>query len=171
MRSITCLIIGVAVFVATFTSCKNDKPTVSTISTKTTPEGSIVLADSLVYGIATQISENSDPNESEEFKLFLQKKLVNYIFEQLYAKKLKAYDFLTGEELSLKDLKKIEAAEGFSRSKVGKVQFNEQWYFDKNGVLNKRVNSMTFGIEHYSNQGTFLNYNALFTIRFNTTAQ
>jgi len=171
MKSYKYLIVGYVIIAASIISCKNDRTAVPISITKTNPEGSIILTDSLVYGIVTHTSQDADPLENEEFKTFLQENLINYIFDQLYAENLKAFDFFSGKELTIKEIKKIEKTEGFSRSRVGKVQFNEQWYFDKNGVLNKRVNSMTFGVEHYSNQGTFLNYNALFTINFKRNVQ
>lgn len=159
-------IVGLVALITTISSCNNDKPSVSALSTKTNPEGSFVLIDSLVYGIATHPSENIDSTEYEAFKSFLQEKLINYVFEQIYTGKLKAFDFATDKELTIKEVKELEKKQGFSRSKVGKVQFDEQWYFDKHGVLYKRVNSMTFGVESYSNAGNFVNYNALFKVKF-----
>jgi hypothetical protein len=165
MRRFNFLIIGLVALIATIISCNNDKPNISTL-TKQNPEGSAILIDSLVYGISTHPSENIDPYENEAFKSFLQDKLINHIFEQIYSGKIKAFDFFTDKELTIKEVKELEKKQGFSRSKVGKVQFDEQWYFDKNGVLNKRVNSMTFGVESYSNTGNFVDYNALFKIKF-----
>jgi len=172
MRKIHCILLGCAALTVMLISCNSDKTSVVKSSEKTTDsKGAYVLTDSLVYAIATRTSENADSTENDEFKLFLQEKLIGYIFRQLYDERLKAYDFFTDKELSIKELKKIEAAEGFSHSKVGKVQFNEQWFFDKNGALNKRVNSMTFGVESFSNQGNFIGYKALFKIKFKPIAQ
>ena len=169
MRKISLLIIGLAI---AFISCNNEKESVNKVSEKSINlDGALVLTDSLIYSIATHPSENKDSSELAGFNLFLQKKLIDYIFKQIYSEKLKAYDFFSEKELSVNEVKEIEKTEGFNRSEVGKVQFNEQWLIDNNGMLIKRVKSMTLGIEHYSNQGTFLNYNALFTIKFNTTAQ
>lgn len=169
MKKIGILLFGVAMAI---TSCNNGKTSAVKLSEKSAvPDSALVLTDNLIYGIATHASENVDSSELLEFNKFLQGKLIDYIFEEIYGGRLKAYDFLSEKELTVNEVKDIEKAEGFTRSKVGKVQFNEQWLIDKNGVLLKRVNSMTLGIEHYSKQGTFLNYNALFTIRFNTTAQ
>ena len=159
-------------FTIALISCNNQKPSVSKNSDKSSIlNGAIVLTDSLIYGIATRASQNVDSSELVAFNSFLQGDLIDYLFKEIYSEKLKAYDFFSGKELSVDEVKEIEKSEGFKRSKIGKVQFNEQWIVDKNGMLFKRVNSMTLGIEHYSVQGTFLNYNALFTIRFNTTAQ
>ncbi len=160
------------VLAITIVSCKNEKSPFSGVSEKSTSiEGKLVLTDSLVYGIATRANENADSSELIEFNTFLQGKLFDYVFNQLYEGKLKAYDFLSDEELSIDDVKAIEKTNGFIRSKVGKVQFNEQWFIDKNGNLLKKVNSMTLGVERFSKQGTFVGYNALFKIKFNTTAQ
>jgi hypothetical protein len=166
MRRIRYLVGGLVLFTLAFNSCKNDKKATSEFSNNSTVKEANVLTDSLVYGIVTQVSENIDPYENESFKTFLQNTLINSIFEQLYDGKFKAYDILSDKLLTIKELKEIEATEGFSRSKVGKAQFNEQWYYDNNGKLNKRVNSISFGLESYSNQGTFYGYKALFKVKF-----
>ncbi len=166
MRKITLLIACLTILLV---ACNNNKPSENTAKTST--DESKVLADNLVYGIATRPSENADSSELVQFGNFLQKDLINFIFDEIYSGRLKAYDFFTEKELSIEDVKTIEKAEGFDRKKVGKVQFNEKWAVDKNGTLIKRVNSMTFGIEHYSEQGTFLNYNALFNVKFKVNAQ
>ncbi|NVO11360.1 MAG: hypothetical protein HXX16_15470 [Bacteroidales bacterium] len=160
------ILIGLFVTAIAFASCKNNTTEVAKTTDKITTINANTLADSLVYGIVTHASENIDPYENDRFKSFLQDKLISSIFEKLYEGRLKAYDFFSDKELSIKEIREIEKAKGFNRSKVGKVQFNEQWYFDKSGVLNKRVNSMTLGIESYSNQGSFTGYNALFTVKF-----
>lgn len=169
MNKINLLIIGFAIAVI---SCNNEKTQENKLSERSkTLEGATILADSLVYGIATHPSENVDSSEIVEFNKFLKADLINYIFNQVYSGKFKAYDFFSEKELSIKEVKEIEKVEGFNRSKVGKVQFNEQWLVDKDGAFVKRVKSMTLGVERYSTQGTFVGYNALFKIKFNITAQ
>jgi len=166
MRKITLLLSCLTILLV---ACNSNKSSENTAKTST--DETKVLADNLVYGIATRPSENADSTELVPFGDFLQKDLINFIFDEIYSGRLKAYDFFTDKELSIDDVKTIEKSEGFDRKKVGKVQFNEQWTVDKNGTLIKRVNSMTFGIEHYSEQGTFLNYNALFNVKFKVNAQ
>lgn len=166
MRKITLLLSCLTILLV---ACNSNKSSENTAKTST--DESKVLADNLVYGIATRPSENADSSELVQFGDFLQKDLINFIFNEIYSGRLKAYDFFTDKELSIDDVKTIEKAEDFDRKKVGKVQFNEQWLIDKKGGLIKKVNSMTFGIEHYSEQGTFLNYNALFNVKFKVSAQ
>jgi len=169
MKKISIIIIGLAIAII---SCNNEKPSAVKNSAKLTmADGEFILTDSLIYGIATHASENIDSSELVGFSKFLKEKLIDYIFQQVYAGKLTAYDFFSEKELSIHEVKELEKMDGFNRSKVGKVQFDEQWLIDKNGVLIKRVNSMTLGIEHFSNQGNFIGYNALFKIKFNATAQ
>lgn len=167
MKKITLILVCLA---AVISACNSNKPSEDTkkISSDETIK---ILTDNLVYGISTRPSDNADSSELVQFGNFLQKDLINFIFEEIYSGRLKAYDFFSEKELSIEDVKTIEKSEGFDRKKVGKVQFNELWYVDKNGMLIKRVNSMTFGIEHYSEQGTFLNYNALFNVKFKVNAQ
>ena len=166
MKSVNILLIGLAVLTLATTSCNNRKSEVVKTNFSVTPEGSTVIADSLIYGIETHENENSDLSENEAFKTFLQDKLINYVFDQIYSGKLKAYDFFSDKELSIKEVREIEKAEWFSRSKVGKIQFDEQWYVDKDGILRKRVYSIILGVENYSNQGNFINYKALFKVKF-----
>lgn len=169
MKKISILIVGFAIALI---SCNNEKPSENKPSEKSVSlDGATVLADNLIYSIATHASENVDSSELVEFNKFLKGELINYIFTQIYSGKLKAYDFFSEKELSINEVKDLERAEGYDRSKVGKVQFNEQWLMDKNGMLIKQVNSLTFGIEHYSNQKTFIGYKALFKVKFKTTDQ
>jgi len=169
MKKINLLIIVLAVGII---ACNNEKSkVVKLVGESPIPDVKIVLIDSLTYSIATHASENVDSTELAGFKFFLQGDLIDYIFKQIYEGNLKAYDFLSDEELSIDKVKEIENTDGYERTKVGKVQFNEQWFVDKTGMLLKRVNSMTLGVERFSKQGTFIGYNALFTIKFNTTAQ
>jgi len=166
MKTVNFLLIGIAMLAITTISCNNNKSEVSKVKLEVTPEGSTILADSLIYGIETHENENSDISENEAFKSFLQEKLINYLFDQIYSGNLKAYDFFSDKELSIKEVREIEKAEWFSRSKVGKIQFDEQWYIDKDKSLRKRVKSMTLGVESYSNQGNFIGYRALFKVKF-----
>ena len=166
MKTVNFLLIGIAMLAITTISCNNNKSEVSKVKLEVTPEGSTILADSLIYGIETHENENSDISENEAFKSFLQEKLINYLFDQIYSRNLKAYDFFSDKELSIKEVREIEKAEWFSRSKVGKIQFDEQWYIDKDKSLRKRVKSMTLGVESYSNQGNFIGYRALFKVKF-----
>lgn len=166
MKSVNILLIGIAVLTMATTSCNSKKTEVAKVNFAITPEGATVIADSLIYGIETHENENSDISENEAFKSFLQEKLINYLFDQIYSGNIKAYDFFSDKELSIKEVREIEKADWFSRSKVGKIQFDEQWYIDKDKILRKRVRSMTLGVESYSNQGNFIGYKALFKVKF-----
>jgi len=146
-------------------SCKNEvKLENKSTAVRTLPKGSILVADSVIYDVVIRDIDHEDPWESERLKTFKQDVFVDNIFDQLYEGKLFAYDFYTGEELTIKKIKEIEKAEGFSRTKVSKIQFNEQWSIDSLGVLNKQINYMTFGLESYSLQGTFTGHKALFKV-------
>lgn len=165
------LILGITICIA-ITSCGNkgnDK--MMQLNTKPLPQGSILVADSIIYDVVIRALDTTDTWDSERLKTFKQDVYIDNIFDQLYKGKLTACDFYTGNKLSVKDIKDIESSEGYSRSKVSKVQFNEQWVIDSLGVLNKRINCMTLGIESYSHQGTFTGHKALFRVYPNSSAR
>lgn len=165
------LIIVLAICIA-FASCKNDGNSKLAQSNRAPlPKGSIIIADSIIYDVVIRAIDTSDTWESERLKTFKQDVYIDNIFDQIYKGELIAYDFYSGQKLSVKDVKDIEKSEGYSRSKVSKVQFNEQWVIDSLGVLNKHINSMTLGLESYSHQGTFTGHKALFKIYPRASAQ
>lgn len=120
----------------------------------------------MVYDVIIRDIDGEDPWEAERLQSFSQDTFVNYLFQQLYAGKYKAYHFETGKQLSVKEIRAIESQPGYNRSRVSKLQFNEQWYFDSTGVLNKRVNGITLGLESYSSQGTFKGHVGLLRVKF-----
>ncbi|MHC1704001.1 MAG: hypothetical protein AB9846_08835 [Tenuifilaceae bacterium] len=146
-------------------SCKNKNRLDNNYTpVETLPNGSILVADSIIYDVVLRDIDHEDPWESERLKSLKLDVFVDNVFDKLYQRELFAYDFYTGKELTLKDIKAIEDREGFSRTKVSKVQFNERWSIDSLGVLNKKINYMTFGLESYSLQGTFTGHKALFKV-------
>ena len=85
------------------------------------------------------------------------------VFEMAYSGKAKVYDFDTNEILTVKQLKKREKEEGFSRDKIGKIQFIESWYLNPDKVtFTKKVSSLVLGYETYDSQGQFRGYLPVF---------
>jgi len=153
--------------ILTIASCNQKRPQAEPIARDTRiPLKSVKVADSIVYDVIVRDIDGEDPWEAERLQTFSQDTFVNYLFQQLYAGKYKAYHFETGKQLSAKEIRAIESQPGYNRSRVSKLQFNEQWYFDSTGVLNKRVNGITLGLEAYSSQGTFKGHKALFRVKF-----
>ena len=129
------------------------------------------FADSIKYDVIIKPTDSEDAWEVERLQNFKQNSFIDYIFEQLYAGNFSAFDYETHKVLSIQEVKKIESAADFNRQNIGKIQFNEKWYIDSTGMLNKKINFLTLGIESYSNQKTFLGYKALFIVKFKPSDQ
>ena len=129
------------------------------------PKNSILIADTITVDVTLRAQDLTNIWEVEQHKYVNQKAFVDYIFNGIYQKQLKTYDFFTGEEMSVRDVKKIEAEPGYSRDFISKIQFKEFWYIDSAGNLQKRIFCYTLGYEKKSEQGTFMGHKALFTIR------
>lgn len=153
-------------------SCKSEvKQGLKSTEFSQISKGSTIVADSVLYDVIIRAMDKDDNWENERLKSLNQELFINYIFDNLYKEKLFAFDYITGERLSIKDIKKLEKSEGFLRSRISKIEFNEQWSIDSLGTLNKRINEMSFGIESYSSQGTFKGHLALFKVKANPNAR
>ena len=86
----------------------------------------------------------------------------------VYSQRAIAFDFDTNEKLTVKQVKQIEKKTGFSREKIGKIQFTESWYLNPDKVtITKKVSSLVLGYETYDSQGQFRGYLPVFRISLN----
>ena len=51
-------------------------------------------------------------------------KFIDSLFSLVYEGKATAYDYFSNEKMSLKQVKALEKEEGFSRDRIGKIQFS-----------------------------------------------
>lgn len=86
------------------------------------------------------------------------------ILQAVIKGRLKAYDFITEQPLSIDDIKKIDKAR--PRNTIGQIQFEEEWFYDeKECRLYKKVNALTWGYE--KRKGTDKNgFEAVFRVVF-----
>lgn len=116
-----------------------------------------------------------------------QKMLVNAIFDAIYEGRVKPYDFITDDPLSIEDVKAIESSidtiyiEDFEtgeiemkvvedelrRDEITKVFVKEDWYFDTaNFKMEKKVIGISLAIENYDENGNLRGYTPLFIVYF-----
>jgi hypothetical protein len=132
-----------------------------------TGEG-ILVADRIIQDI---IIRNTDPDNAwteESLKGMQQESLVDTIFNMVYSQRAIAFDFDTNEKLTVKQVKQIEKKAGFSRERIGKIQFTESWYLNPDKVtMTKKVSSLVLGYETFDSQGEFRGYLPVFRITLN----
>ncbi len=121
-------------------SCKNEN------SVKFSKNGLDVIADTITY---TAIIKNPDKTDTWTEQCLSRldiKAFSNLIFDEIYAGKLKPYNYQLGYVMTLEEVKEFEKE--YSRSRIGKALFTEEWYFDKkNTQMIKRVNSVMLAYE------------------------
>ncbi|OFX84972.1 MAG: hypothetical protein A2W99_16340 [Bacteroidetes bacterium GWF2_33_16] len=142
--------------------CK-PKPTEQVIYFETA-ETFTVIADTIITDV---VIKNPTDDEWVDYTLrYLDKTiLVDQIFEAVYTKKLVPYDFFNDTQLTIEQIKEIEADPDFSRDKIGKVQFEEKWYFDKkNNTMIKKVHSIMLAFELYNAEGEIKGYKPTFKV-------
>jgi hypothetical protein len=107
-----------------------------------------------------------DPWEVEKVKNFNGKLFYPRLFENIYSKKIVVYDVYTGKPLTPGDVRKIEKEYDADISRIGKLQFLEDWYFDPlASKIIKKINSVTFTYSIQRESGLPTGYKPLFKIK------
>ncbi len=152
-----------------FTSCKNTTKSGSPITANALPSDSsslIVVARNFITDVIVKPDTTGDPWEAEKVKGYNGRQFFTRLFEDIYNNKLTAFDCLTGKPMSPGEVKKIEKEFGNDRSKIGKIQFTEDWFWDtQTSKFRKVIKSISFGYETAPETGLPVRYNPLFQIK------
>jgi hypothetical protein len=154
--------------------CNSCKDSVKDQSTQTKIESEITgmdytsLASPITYDV---VIKNPDP-EDKWIQLCLEKldreTLVDIIFDAVINEKVAAYDYLTDKPMTLKEIRELEENEEFRRSRIAKVQFIEDWYFDRETFsMKKTVHSIMLAYEVYDLDGNIRGYKPAFKVNLN----
>lgn len=165
------IISGILTFVI---SCKSTptketvRPVAGISEARTTTEVSndlIVVAKDIITEVIVKPDTLGDPWEVEKVKNYDGKQMLANLFENINNKKLIVYDIFTGKPLDPAAVKKIEKEFGSDLSKVGKLQFLEDWYFNPatNKII-KKIKSVSFAYEFKREKGLPPGYKALFKL-------
>ncbi len=128
----------------------------------------LLIANPIIYDVLVKNPDLEDTWTSEKLKSFRKDKLVNIIFEAIYNGKVKVYNYHTGDEMTLKNIKALENSKEFDRSKIGKIQFEEDWYFNEEKfILTKKIKSIMLAYEVIDQFGEVRSYKAAFLIPLN----
>lgn len=153
---------------AAATGCRDawDKKEEHNLKTDSLANRYISIADSINYGVVIKSRDTSDNWQEKWLKSFDREEFVDFIFEAVYEGRLQAYDYFTQKPLSLKAVKDLEARDDFRRSRVGKLQFKERWYFNTSSLqMVKEVYAVMLAYEVYRDDGTFRGYKPAFMVR------
>ena len=131
-----------------------------------------VLADTISYGVIIKNKDTSDKWQKKWLQNLRRDHFVDQIFNKIYSGELQPYSYFDEKQLSIKDIKSLEAKKEFSRNKIGKVQFKEIWYWnpEKKSMM-KEVYSIMFAYERYNSDSTFRGYKPAFKVYLNSSSK
>jgi hypothetical protein len=169
MKKLIYALITISVILFFGFSCK-------TKTVKETPESaatpSVAGSDLILIGkeIITEVilkpDTLGDPWEVEKVKNFNGKLLYPGLFENIYNQKVIVYDIYTGKPLTPGDVREIEKEYNADISRIGKLQFLEDWYFNPvTSMIIKKIRSVTFAYSIKRDAGLPSGYKALFKLK------
>ncbi len=132
------------------------------------PAGAVLIATDIVTEVIIKPDPEGDPWDLEKVAGYQGEALVTNIFNRIYDGTLIVFDYHSGEPLSADDVKIIEKEFSNDRTRIGKLSFTEDWYYDPStNSLHKKARSVTFGYELYNNLGKVYAYRAAFRADLN----
>lgn len=168
MKNRVLFVLVVSFIILACAGCKNEvkKNDASSKGDGQSTTGMMLIGKDMITDIIIRPDTLGDAWEVEKVKGFDGNQMFKTIFEKIYSKELTVYDCFTGEPLSTDKVKEMEKEYNLDISKIGKIQYLEDWYF--NPVTNsifKKVKSTSFGYENIRGEGLPIGYKALFQIK------
>lgn len=132
------------------------------VSATASPE-LVLIGSDIVTEVIIRPDPDGDPWEIEKVAGYRGDLMVNTIFGLIYEGKLTAWDYHSGEPMTPADVRDIEKEFSNDRSKIGKLSFTEDWYYDPTANrIEKITKSAVFGYELYNGEGKVYAYRAAF---------
>jgi Icc-related predicted phosphoesterase len=168
MKKLVCTLIIISGMLILIVSCKHktlkDSPNSVAWSSELSPD-LIVVAKDIITEVIVKPDTLGDPWEVEKVRNYNGKLMFTNLFENIYSKKVTVYDNLTGAPLDPGDVRKMEKEFGSDVSKIAKIQFLEDWYFNPStNKIIKKIKSVSFGYESTKEDGFPVRYKALFRL-------
>jgi len=130
-----------------------------------TSQDLVLIASDIVTEVIVRPDPEGDPWEVEKVAGYRGDIMVNTIFSLIYEGKLTAYDYHSGNPMKPAEVRDIEKEFSNDRSKIGKLSFTEDWYYDPaSNRIEKIAKSAVFGYEIYNGEGKVYAYRAAFRV-------
>ncbi|UCG27444.1 MAG: hypothetical protein JSV24_10780 [Bacteroidales bacterium] len=175
-KNISLLFAMVVTLLPGLSGCKSDvkqtegtKIQSSSVSVSDSVTGNFTpLAVPITYDVVIKNPDSLDIWTTTCLENLKREILVDLIFNALKEGRVKAFNYHTDEEMSWRDIRALEREDEFDRSRIAKVQFIEEWYFDPNAFkLEKKVNSIMLAYEVFDRKGNIRGYKAAFRVDLN----
>jgi hypothetical protein len=127
--------------------------------------GTFEVAPRIVYDVEILNAYPDDAWTTECLKDLDHRSLVNFVFNGLYSGRFSAYDIFEETPISAKKIRKMEENGEFSRDRIGKFQFQEEWILDTvNMTFFKKVTEIRMGLQKFNEAGELTGYAPLLRV-------
>jgi hypothetical protein len=129
-------------------------------------EGLSIIGKDIITEVIVRPDTLGDPWEVEKVRGFEGTAMFRTLFDRIYNGELTVYDCILDEPLKADDVRRIEKDFNSDMSRIAKLQFLEDWYFDPatNGIV-KKAKSVAFGYEVKRGSELPTGYVALFRVK------
>lgn len=122
------------------------------------------IANPIIYEVVVKNPNPDDDWMNECLENTNSSVLIKDILKAVKSGELKAFDYYDNHQLSKKEITAI-IKDNQLEERTGKIQFVEDWYWDKNNLqLQKVVKKIMFGYEVYHDNGELRGYKASFVV-------
>lgn len=158
------LLLGLLVFLWQCNSPEGEK-------SNTPMQGSEVgelVVDTIIYPVTIINPDSLDTWADKRLKNLNHSSLISPLFEALYNGTISAYDYYNHEQISVEEIKEMEASGEIKRDQIAQLQFEESWYFnEKDGTLSKKVHGVLLATPVFNDLEEIKGYKAAFVIKLN----
>jgi hypothetical protein len=143
---------------------KESKVTPATISGETI--GLFLLGKDIITEVVLKPDTAGDPWELEKIRSYNGSIMYKDLFDKISRNEITAYDILSGKPLSAKEVRDITKEFNNDLSKIGKIQFLEDWYYDPSSSrIIKKLKVTTFAYEYRRQNDLPVAFKPLFRIK------
>ncbi len=130
-----------------------------------TLSSSLVVAEEIVYDVEVINPYPEDTWMAESLQSLDHESLVKFVFDGIYQERFICYDIFEGTPVPLRKIRKMEKDGEFSRDRIGKFQFQEQWILDTvNMTFSKKVTEIRMGVQKFNDAGELTGYAPLLRV-------
>jgi hypothetical protein len=126
----------------------------------------MLIGKNIVTDIVLKPDTLGDPWEVEKVKGFTGTRMFKTLFDRIHNEKVIVWDCRDEKQLTTSEIKDLEKEFNSDMSRIGKVQFTEDWYFDTNrNTIVKKIKSVSFGFALNGSPDLPVRYKALFRLK------
>ena len=127
--------------------------------------GIVRVAEQIIYDVEIINPYPDDLWTTECLEDLDRETLVDFVFDGIYRDRFSAYDIFEGTPISAKKIVNMEKNGEFTRERIGKFQFREEWILDTlHMTFSKKVSEIRMGVQKFNQNGELTGYAPLLRV-------